>query len=50
MNTNLKGGFPHRVSRGGKREDVAGPATFLASEDADHMNGVLRFADEGQLA
>ncbi len=29
-NTNLKGVFPHSVSRGGKGEDVAGPATFLA--------------------
>ena len=34
----------------GLPEDVAGPATFLASRDADYVNGVLLFVDGGQLA
>jgi NAD(P)-dependent dehydrogenase (short-subunit alcohol dehydrogenase family) len=38
------------VGRVGKPEDVAGPATFLASRDADYVNGVLLFVDGGQLA
>ncbi len=38
------------VGRVGKPEDIAGPATFLASADADYVNGVLLFADGGQLA
>jgi NAD(P)-dependent dehydrogenase (short-subunit alcohol dehydrogenase family) len=38
------------VGRIGKPEDVAGPATFLASRDADYINGVLLFVDGGQLA
>jgi len=31
-------------------EDVAGPAAFLASRDADYVNGALLFVDGGQLA
>jgi NAD(P)-dependent dehydrogenase (short-subunit alcohol dehydrogenase family) len=38
------------VGRIGTPEDVAGPATFLASCDADYVNGVLLFVDGGQLA
>jgi len=38
------------VGRVGEPEDVAGPATFLASRDADYVNGVLLFVDGGQLA
>ena len=38
------------VGRIGVPEDVAGPATFLASRDADYVNGVLLFVDGGQLA
>jgi len=38
------------VGRVGTPEDVAGPATFLASHDADYVNGVLLFVDGGQLA
>ena len=38
------------VGRLGEPEDVAGPATFLASRDADYVNGVLLFVDGGQLA
>jgi 3-oxoacyl-[acyl-carrier protein] reductase len=38
------------VGRVGMPEDVAGPATFLASRDADYINGVLLFVDGGQLA
>jgi NAD(P)-dependent dehydrogenase (short-subunit alcohol dehydrogenase family) len=38
------------VGRLGEPEDVAGPATFLASHDADYVNGVLLFVDGGQLA
>jgi 3-oxoacyl-[acyl-carrier protein] reductase len=38
------------VGRIGEPEDVAGPATFLASRDADYINGVLLFVDGGQLA
>jgi len=38
------------VGRVGTPEDVAGPATFLASRDADYVNGVLLFIDGGQLA
>jgi 3-oxoacyl-[acyl-carrier protein] reductase len=38
------------VGRAGLPEDVAGPATFLASHDADYINGVLLFVDGGQLA
>jgi NAD(P)-dependent dehydrogenase (short-subunit alcohol dehydrogenase family) len=38
------------VGRIGLPEDVAGPATFLASRDADYVNGVLLFVDGGQLA
>jgi NAD(P)-dependent dehydrogenase (short-subunit alcohol dehydrogenase family) len=42
----------HRIALGrfGTPEDVAGPATFLASHDADYINGVLLFVDGGQLA
>jgi NAD(P)-dependent dehydrogenase (short-subunit alcohol dehydrogenase family) len=38
------------VGRIGVPEDVAGPAVFLASRDADYVNGVLLFVDGGQLA
>lgn len=38
------------AGRIGVPEDVAGPATFLASRDADYVNGVLLFVDGGQLA
>ena len=38
------------LGRLGWPEDVAGPATFLASRDADYVNGVLLFVDGGQLA
>jgi len=38
------------VGRIGMPEDVAGPAAFLASRDADYVNGVLLFVDGGQLA
>jgi len=38
------------AGRLGQPEDVAGPATFLASHDADYVNGVLLFVDGGQLA
>lgn len=38
------------VGRLGEPEDVAGPAAFLASRDADYVNGVLLFVDGGQLA
>ncbi len=38
------------AGRIGVPEDVAGPALFLASSDADYVNGVLLFVDGGQLA
>jgi NAD(P)-dependent dehydrogenase (short-subunit alcohol dehydrogenase family) len=38
------------VGRLGLPEDIAGPATFLASRDADYVNGILMFVDGGQLA
>jgi len=38
------------VGRLGVPEDVAGPATFLASRDADFITGVLLLVDGGQLA
>jgi NAD(P)-dependent dehydrogenase (short-subunit alcohol dehydrogenase family) len=38
------------AGRLGDPEDVAGPATFLASRDADYVNGVLLFVDGGYLA
>ena len=38
------------LGRLGAPEDVAGPALFLASEDAGYVNGVLLFVDGGQLA
>ena len=38
------------IGRIGVPEDIAGPATFLASRDADYVNGVLLFVDGGQLA
>lgn len=38
------------AGRLGVPEDIAGPATFLASRDADYVNGVLLFVDGGQLA
>ena len=38
------------LRRLGTPEDVAGPALFLASEDASYINGVLLFVDGGQLA
>jgi len=38
------------VGRVGEPEDIAGPAAFLASSDADFVNGILMFVDGGQLA
>ena len=38
------------AGRLGMPEDIAGPAAFLASSDADYVNGVLLFVDGGQLA
>ena len=38
------------LGRLGTPKDVAGPALFLASEDAAYVNGVLLFVDGGQLA
>jgi 3-oxoacyl-[acyl-carrier protein] reductase len=38
------------LGRVGMPEDVAGPALFLASEDAAYVSGVLLFVDGGQLA
>jgi len=38
------------LGRLGTPEDVAGPALFLASEDASYINGVLLFIDGGQMA
>lgn len=44
--------YEERIPAGrlGEPEDIAGPATFLASRDADFVNGVLLFVDGGQLA
>lgn len=44
--------YEHLIPLGrlGVPEDIAGPATFLASPDADYVNGVLLFVDGGQLA
>jgi NAD(P)-dependent dehydrogenase (short-subunit alcohol dehydrogenase family) len=44
--------YEHLIPAGrvGDPEDIAGPATFLASRDADYVNGVLLFVDGGQLA
>ncbi len=38
------------AGRIGQPEGVAGPAVFLASRDADYVNGVLLFVDGGQQA
>jgi NAD(P)-dependent dehydrogenase (short-subunit alcohol dehydrogenase family) len=38
------------AGRLGLPDDIAGPAAFLASSDADYINGVLLFVDGGQLA
>jgi 3-oxoacyl-[acyl-carrier protein] reductase len=38
------------VGRIGVPQDIAGPAAFLASHDANYVNGVLLFVDGGQLA
>jgi NAD(P)-dependent dehydrogenase (short-subunit alcohol dehydrogenase family) len=38
------------LGRLGTPEEVAGPALFLASEDAAYVSGVLLFVDGGQLA
>jgi NAD(P)-dependent dehydrogenase (short-subunit alcohol dehydrogenase family) len=38
------------LGRIGEPEDIAGPATFLASSDAAYVTGVLLFVDGGQLA
>jgi len=38
------------AGRLGEPEDIAGPAAFLASSDADYINGILMFVDGGQLA
>ena len=38
------------LGRLGVPEDIAGPALFLASKDADYVNGSMLFVDGGQLA
>jgi glucose 1-dehydrogenase len=38
------------LGRLGEPEDIAGPAVFLASRDADYISGTLLFVDGGQLA
>jgi NAD(P)-dependent dehydrogenase (short-subunit alcohol dehydrogenase family) len=38
------------LGRIGTPDDVAGPALFLASSDADYISGALLFVDGGQLA
>ena len=38
------------LGRIGTPEEVAGPALFLASDDASYVSGVLLFVDGGQLA
>ena len=38
------------LGRLGIPEDIAGPALFLASKDADYVNGAMLFVDGGQLA
>jgi NAD(P)-dependent dehydrogenase (short-subunit alcohol dehydrogenase family) len=38
------------LGRLGVPEDIAGPALFLASKDADFVNGSMLFVDGGQLA
>jgi gluconate 5-dehydrogenase len=38
------------LGRLGDPDDVVGPALFLASADANYVNGVLLFVDGGQLA
>jgi NAD(P)-dependent dehydrogenase (short-subunit alcohol dehydrogenase family) len=38
------------LGRLGTPEDVAGPALFLASDEASYIDGVLLFVDGGQLA
>jgi NAD(P)-dependent dehydrogenase (short-subunit alcohol dehydrogenase family) len=38
------------AGRIGTPDDVAGPALFLASEDAEFINGALLYVDGGQLA
>jgi NAD(P)-dependent dehydrogenase (short-subunit alcohol dehydrogenase family) len=44
--------YEHLIPLGrlGEPEDIAGPATFLASRDADYVTGTLLFVDGGQLA
>ena len=44
--------YKHLIPLGriGAPDDIAGPAAFLASRDADYVNGVLLFVDGGQLA
>ena len=44
--------YKHLIPAGrlGMPDDIAGPAAFLASSDADYVNGVLLFVDGGQLA
>lgn len=38
------------LGRVGVPDDIAGPAVFLASRDADYINGSMLFVDGGQLA
>jgi len=38
------------LGRLGAPEDIAGPALFLASKDANYVNGSMLFVDGGQLA
>jgi NAD(P)-dependent dehydrogenase (short-subunit alcohol dehydrogenase family) len=44
--------YAHLIPLGriGVPEDIAGPAVFLASRDANYVNGALLFVDGGQLA
>ncbi|MEJ2007709.1 MAG: SDR family NAD(P)-dependent oxidoreductase [Acidobacteriota bacterium] len=44
--------YKHLIPAGrlGLPKDIAGPAAFLASSDADYVNGILMFVDGGQLA
>ena len=38
------------LARVGSPEDMAGPAVFLASDDAQYVTGSIVFSDGGMLA